>query len=349
MFTEPGFEMSPYTKQGAKITPQEGTAKSFFGSDVAMSADGNTIFAGASNDNSGIGAAWVFTRESFKWKQQGSKITAEGEVGPAGFGVSVALSADGNTAVIGASGEDRPSEFLEEAGSAWGFTRSEGTWTQHGGKLTGSGDQHEGTALGAQFGNDVALSADAETALIGGFTDNAEVGAGAAWIFSTATGPVVKEEPETDPTGRKTQRWRTRHHRRPDRRAPERPPPALRQGREDRCDPQTRRLRRQALRTPGRRRHDQLVQASPGSQTRQEGQTEADPRGTRERPIQRRRDQSRQAQADPRGEAIAEARQAAEAHGARHVHAHRRGNGDGQAAVRAEALSGASRAVRTGE
>ena len=199
VFTEPGFEMSPYSKQGSKIEPSDATPKPFFGNDVAMSADGNTIFAGASNDNSGIGAAWVFTRESFKWKQQGSKITAEGEVGPAAFGVSVALSADGNTAVIGSSEEDRPSEFLEEAGSAWQFTRSEGTWTQCGGKLTGSGDQHEGAPYGGQFGNDVALSADAETALIGGFQDHALVGAGAAWTFSTASGPCTKEEPKPIP------------------------------------------------------------------------------------------------------------------------------------------------------
>ena len=43
------------------------------------------------------------------------------------------------------------------------FTRTGATWTQQGPKLTGTGETGAG-----QFGNDVALSADGNTALIGG-------------------------------------------------------------------------------------------------------------------------------------------------------------------------------------
>ena len=47
---------------------------------------------------------------------------------------SVALSADGNTALIGGFGDN------EGAGAAWVFTRSGATWTQQGEKLTAGGE-----------------------------------------------------------------------------------------------------------------------------------------------------------------------------------------------------------------
>jgi len=48
-------------------------------------------------------------------------------------GFSVAISGDGNTAVWGAPGDS------QNNGAAWVFTRSNGTWSQQGGKLVGSG------------------------------------------------------------------------------------------------------------------------------------------------------------------------------------------------------------------
>ena len=47
------------------------------------------------------GAAWVFTRSNGVWTQQGSKLVGSDAVGFARQGTSVALSADGNTAIIG--------------------------------------------------------------------------------------------------------------------------------------------------------------------------------------------------------------------------------------------------------
>jgi hypothetical protein len=61
-------------------------------------------------------------------------------------------------------------------GAAWLFTRSGSTWTQQGGKLTGSDQAGEG-----EFGTNVALSADGNTALIGAWRDNS--GTGASWVF----------------------------------------------------------------------------------------------------------------------------------------------------------------------
>ena len=54
----------------------------------------------------------MFTRSGSAWSQQGAKLTGSGETGNGHFGVSVALSADGNTALIGGSddngGKGRP-------------------------------------------------------------------------------------------------------------------------------------------------------------------------------------------------------------------------------------------------
>src|SRR5690349_2549870 len=70
----------------------------FEGASVALSADGNTALIGGPEDNDGAGAVWIFTRSNAVWTQQGGKLTGGGANGRAGFGLSVALSADGNTA-----------------------------------------------------------------------------------------------------------------------------------------------------------------------------------------------------------------------------------------------------------
>jgi hypothetical protein len=70
--------------------------------------------------------------------QQGPKLTAGEEIGEGVFGESVALAADGNTALIG-GGADNGND-----GAAWVFTRSGGVWKQQGPKLTGGG-QEQGT------------------------------------------------------------------------------------------------------------------------------------------------------------------------------------------------------------
>jgi hypothetical protein len=110
--------------------------------------------------------------------QQGSKLTGSGEIDAGEFGYSVALSADGNTALIGG-----PFDFANDDGAAWVFTRSGATWVQQGSKLTGSGG-----ALGYHiFGYSVALSADGNTALIGGVGYNG--GCGAAWCSPARASP----------------------------------------------------------------------------------------------------------------------------------------------------------------
>jgi hypothetical protein len=85
----------------------------------------------------------------------------------------VALSADGNTGLIGGSGDN------EFDGAAWAFTRVNGSWSQQGDKLHGS----DATA-GAHQGFSVSLAGDGNTALLGAPSDSSFFGAVFAFIRS---------------------------------------------------------------------------------------------------------------------------------------------------------------------
>jgi hypothetical protein len=127
---------------------------------------------GGWSDNNKIGAAWVFTRSGGVWIQQGKKLVGTDAVGSARQGMSVALSADGNTVIVGGPGDnpwDRSVPFgLGPAGAAWVFTRTGNVWTQQGNKLVGTGAV-------ARQGTSVALSADGNIAILGGFAEDGGV------------------------------------------------------------------------------------------------------------------------------------------------------------------------------
>jgi hypothetical protein len=188
IFTRSG---STWSQQGPKLTANDETGNGKFGTIVALSADGDTALIGGWNDDQSKGAAWVFTRSGSTWAQQGPKLTGGGETGEGRFGVAVALSADGNTALVGGLADD------STRGAAWLFTRSGSTWTQQGPKLIPGDEAGEG-----EFGTNVALSADGNTALIGAWRDNS--GTGAAWAFvnpptTAAHGSTPPSEPTTPP------------------------------------------------------------------------------------------------------------------------------------------------------
>jgi hypothetical protein len=161
-----------WAQQGNKLVGTGAVSPNVYqGLGVAISADGNTALVGGFKDNNNVGATWVFTRSGTTWNQQGNKLVGTGAVGAANQGAYVSLSADGNTALIGGYTDN------SLAGAAWVFTRSGSTWTQQGSKLIGTG-----SVGGSQQGADVSLSADGNTAIIGGPGDNNNMGA--AWIFT---------------------------------------------------------------------------------------------------------------------------------------------------------------------
>ena len=178
-----------FIQQGPKLVGAGAVGNASQGQSVALSADGNTALIGGGGDNSGAGAAWVWTRSGGVWTQQGPKLVGTGVVGLAFQGQSVALSADGNTALVG-GGEDNGA-----AGAVWVWTQSGGVWTQQGPKLVGTG------AVGpyTSEGQSVALSADGNTALVGGTGDNAN--AGAAWVWTRSGGVWTQQGPKLVGTG----------------------------------------------------------------------------------------------------------------------------------------------------
>lgn len=178
-----------WTQQGSKLIGTNGVGLSLQGSSVSLSADGNTAVAGAYYDNSTIGAAWIFTRASGVWSQQGSKLVGTGAVGAAYQGYSVSISADGNTAAVGGYADDA------SVGAVWVYTRTNGVWTQQGSKLVGSGVV--GTA--AYQGISVSLSGDGNTALVGGDADNISVGA--AWVYTRINGAWFQQGSKLVGTG----------------------------------------------------------------------------------------------------------------------------------------------------
>ena len=193
VFTRSG---DAWTQQGNKLVGTGAVGPADLGFSVALSANGDTAIVGGPRDKLGAGAAWVFVRSSGTWTQQGSKLVGSGTVGGAAQGASVALSADGNTAIVGGPGDD-PTGIVS-AGAAWVFTRSSsGTWAQQG-KLVGTG-----AVSPASQGVSVALSADGNTAIVGGPADDSTVdgNVGAAWVFVRSGGTWAQQGTKLVGTG----------------------------------------------------------------------------------------------------------------------------------------------------
>jgi len=168
----------------------EAPEKPAFGSAVALSGDGTTALVGAPDGESHSGAAWVFHREGAVWSQQGKKLVAaapgeegscEGEAvegeeaASCAFGRSVALSGNGNIALIGAPRSGA------KAGLAWVFNRSGETWTRESSPLEGASDPNH-----QNFGFSVALSREGGYALVGAPTEHG--GKGEAYMFERVEG-----------------------------------------------------------------------------------------------------------------------------------------------------------------
>ncbi len=171
-----------WTEQ-AKLTASDAMPFDKLGFSVAVSGD--TVVAGAPRDPGDPtepGAAYVFTRTAETWSQQAKLTASDGAVGNQ-FGYSVAVS--GDTLVVGAVTDDVGGNIRQ--GSAYVYTRTGGTWTQQGPKITAAKG-----AAGDGFGQSVAVSGD--TAVVGAISgDGAVDDQGSAHVF-TRTGGTWTEE-----------------------------------------------------------------------------------------------------------------------------------------------------------
>jgi len=184
-----------------------------FGTSVALSTDGTTLAVGAYFEDSGApgvngnqaddsmpdsGAVYVFVRAGSTWVQQ-AYVKASSPGSSDRFGFPVALSADGNTLAVGASGEDSAATGIDgnqadnsagASGAAYVFTRAGSIWTQQ------AYLKQSNTGPTDFFGESLALSAQANTLAIGAAredsaatgvggnqADDSAMFAGAAYVF----------------------------------------------------------------------------------------------------------------------------------------------------------------------
>jgi hypothetical protein len=148
---------------------------------IALSGDGNTALLGVAGVGCALGgrcgAVYVFTRSGADWTLQ-QTLHASDPRAQGYFGVGVAISADGNTALISSIGAScgTPSP----CGAAYVFTRGGGVWTERQKLLEPTPNTY--------FGRDISLSRDGNTALVvGGFDLGSFLGR--IYVF-TRTGEV---------------------------------------------------------------------------------------------------------------------------------------------------------------
>ena len=110
-----------------KLQASDKQSNDEFGYSVAISNDGNTIAVGAPFSDyysyNNAGAVYIFTKSNGSWSQQDKLVTSDAYTNSF-FGMSVAISHNGNLVVAGAPGD------LTYAGAAYVFTRSGSTWSQ---------------------------------------------------------------------------------------------------------------------------------------------------------------------------------------------------------------------------
>ncbi len=157
--------------QQAKLIAADDAGYDYFGCSVSLSGD--TALVGAHYDDdwgTNCGSAYVFERSGTSWAQQ-AKLTAADAAAEDLFGNSVSIS--GDTAVVGAAGDDDAGSF---SGSAYVFLRSGTSWALQA-KLTAADGAPED-----YFGFSVSLSGD--TAMVGAQEDDdGGEGSGSAYVF----------------------------------------------------------------------------------------------------------------------------------------------------------------------
>lgn len=176
-----------------------------FGRSVALNGETLVIGAPAPQNSAtgqpvGSGSVYVYTRSGKTWVQQANLKASNAEISDR-FGSSVAL--DGNTLVVGASGEDSTVQWVIpgspdetatqngtfDSGAVYVFTKTNGVWAQQAYVKAANAGAGDG------FGNSVALAGDtfvvaaefeasAAKGINGDQGDNSASGSGAVYVFT---------------------------------------------------------------------------------------------------------------------------------------------------------------------
>lgn len=154
-----------WIQQGLLPAPNPAADDDEFGTALALSADGTLALIGAEKSCSQghrRGIVYMYTRSDNVWSQRSSlgalaSTCSDGDA----FGVSIALSADGSKAVIGAY--EHGFGVGKERGIAYYFTRTGIAWTQQ--SVFFASDPK--SADGDEFGVSIALTAAGDMTLVG--------------------------------------------------------------------------------------------------------------------------------------------------------------------------------------
>lgn len=186
VFTRSGSAWAT-SQDTAELTNASGNPGDRLGSSVAVSSNGLTVVAGAPFVNADFGAGYVFTGPtSGPWSSEttpaATLTTADlgGDPDPGNdLGWSSAISADGSTIVLGASG-NTANGFAGGQGSAYVYIGSGTNWSQKA-KLTASdGGVHD------LLGTAVAISSNGSAVIAG---TESTVNPGAVYVFVKPTAP----------------------------------------------------------------------------------------------------------------------------------------------------------------
>jgi len=208
-----------------------GSLPGHIGNALVISDDGKTMAIGAPHESSaarGIngnqddnslynsGAVYVYGRSGDNWTQQ-AFIKASNAGQSDTFGLSLALSGDGNTLAVAAPWEgsaatgvngDQDDDSLPQAGAVYVFTREGETWSQYAYlKASNTGRKGEGDDRdGDQFGFAIALSGDGNTLAAGAVAedsnamgingnqaDDSATSSGAVYVFTRAGNSWVQQ------------------------------------------------------------------------------------------------------------------------------------------------------------
>lgn len=173
-----------------KLEPIDASPNQQFGRSVALTPDGSVAVVGAWKDDDGgssAGAAYVFVNEGLLWEQQ-SKLVASDAVGGDNFGISVDISADGETIIVGSYLVGEPF-FMIGAAYVYQFDSSRRIWIEQAKLMASDGGPSD------QFGVYVAVSANGDTALVGAHKANGlSKDTGAAYVFIRTGGEIWLEQ-----------------------------------------------------------------------------------------------------------------------------------------------------------
>jgi flagellin-like hook-associated protein FlgL len=162
---------SAWIQRGTDIDGE--SSNNYNGQSVSVSADGSIIAMGAVKNNGNAGHVRIYYWSGSSWIQRGGDI--DGEASGDEIGQSVALSADGNSIVMGA-------QFNDGGGSNSGHARvfdwNGSGWVQRGGDIDGerSGDYSGISVSITDDGNSVAIGARGN--------DDGGSGAGQARVYN---------------------------------------------------------------------------------------------------------------------------------------------------------------------